>query len=96
MARKLHMTWVPEQRRWLKKFKGKLYAVSSKQLDRPETKDESAAAANRWWEAKQKEIETAPPTEADLQANAFKVWSMVQDWHALDEPSREKIVDSLV
>jgi integrase len=96
MARKLLMTWIPDSRRWIKKHKAKMYAVSCKQLDRPETKDESAAAANRWWEAKQKEIETAPPTEADLQANAFKVWSMVQDWQSLDEPSREKIVDSLV
>lgn len=73
-----------------------MYAVSCKQFDRPESKDESASAADKWWEAKQKEIEAAPPTEEDLKANAFKVWSMVQDWHALDEASREKIVDSLV
>jgi integrase len=90
------MTWISDSRRWIKKHKGKMYAVSCRQLGRPETKEGSAAAANRWWEAKQKEIETAPPTEADLQANAFKVWSMVQDWRSLDEPSREKIVDSLV
>lgn len=96
MARRTLMTWIPESRRWIKKHKGKMYAVSCKQLDRPETKEDSAAAANRWWENKQKEIETAPPTEEDLKANAFKVWSMVQDWQSLDEPSREKIVDSLV
>jgi integrase len=96
MARRLLMTWIPESRRWIKKHKGKMYAVSCKQLERPDTKEESAAAANRWWENKQKEIESAPPTEEELRANAFKVWSMVQDWQALDEPSREKIVDSLV
>jgi integrase len=96
MARRLLMTWIPESRRWIKKYKGKMYAVSCKQLDRPETREESVAAANRWWENKQKEIGIAPPTEADLRANAFKVWSMVQDWHTLDEPNREKIVDSLV
>src|SRR5579885_1682636 len=96
MARRLLMTWIPGSRRWIKKHKGKMYAVSCKQLDCPESKDESAAAANKWWENKQKEIESAPPTEEDLKANAFKVWSMVQDWHSLDEASREKIVDSLV
>jgi len=96
MARRILMTWIPNSRRWIKKHKGKMYAVSCKQLDCPETKDESATAANGWWEAKQKEIETAPPTEADIQANAFKVWSMVQDWGQLDETSREKLVDSLV
>ena len=31
-----------------------------------------------------------------MRANAFKVWSMVQDWSQLDEPSRQKNVDSLV
>src|SRR5437764_1208305 len=96
MARKLHMTWVPAGRRWIKKHKGRMYAVSCRQLDCPETKEGSAAAANGWWEKKRKEVEAAPPTEEDRRANAFKVWSMVQDWQALDEESREKLVDSLV
>ncbi|MFM7315444.1 MAG: tyrosine-type recombinase/integrase, partial [bacterium] len=54
------------------------------------------AAANDWWEARIQKIETAPPTEADLKANAFKVWEMVQNWSQIDEASRQKLVDSLV
>ena len=96
MARKFAMTWVPGQRRWLKKFKGKHYSVSCKQLKCPDSKEASAAAANAWREAKKKEIENAPPTEEDLRVNAFRVYSMVQDWAMLDEASREKVVDSLV
>src|SRR5262249_36883774 len=61
-----------------------------------ETKEASWKAANAWWEAKQQEIDNAPPTEADRRVNAFKVWSMVQDWGQLDEESREKLVDSLI
>lgn len=96
MARKLAMTWVPRQRRWLKKYKGKLYGVSCKQLKCPDTKEASAAAANAWWEAKQEEIDASPPTEEDLRLNAYRVWCMVQDWQNLDEENREKLVDSLV
>jgi integrase len=96
LARKLAMTWVPAGRRWVKKHRGKMYAVSCHQLGCPKTKEESAAKANSWWEAKEKEIASAPPTEVEVRANAFKVWSMVQDWSALDETSRETLVDSLV
>jgi integrase len=96
MARKAAMTWVPSGKRWLKKHLGKMYAVSCRQLQCPETREGSLAAANDWWEKKHKEIEAAPPSEADVRANAFKVWMMVQDWGQLDEASREKLVDSLV
>jgi integrase len=96
MARKLHMTWQASTRRWFKKHKGRVYAISCRQLGAEETKEGSAAAANAWWEAKLAEIENAPPTEQELRVNAFKVWSMVQDWQNLDDASREKLVDSLV
>ncbi len=73
MARKQLMTWVVGQRRWIKKHKGKMYAVSCKQLGRPDTKDESRDAANDWWQTREKEIEAAPPTEQDLRKpNAFR------------------------
>ena len=96
MARKLDMTWQASTRRWFKKHRGKMYTVSCRQLGCPDTKEGIAAAANAWWDAKLKEVEAAPPTEEDLKANAFKVWSMVQDWGQLDEASREKLVDSMV
>src|SRR5262245_32792200 len=96
VARRYLMTWHAPTRRWVKKFKGKMYFVSCRQLGTEETKEESAAAANAWWQAKQQEIEEAPPTEQDLRVNAFRVYSMVQDWEKLDEASREKLVDSLI
>jgi integrase len=99
MARKLEMTWMAPTRRWAKKYKGKMYFVSCKQLRCPETKEASAAAANAWWDEQKKKIDGAPPaepTEADRRVNAFKVWSMVEDWQVLDEPSREKLVDSIL
>ena len=96
MARKYEMTWQASTRRWFKKHRGNMYTVSCRQLGCRETKEESTAAANAWWGAKLKEIESAPPTEEDLRANAFKVWNMVQNWQQIDEASREKLVDSLV
>src|SRR5436190_8967083 len=99
MARKYAMTWMAPTRRWCKKYKRNMYFVSCRQLGRPETKEGSAQAANDWWEAKQKEIDgapPAPPTEEDRRANAAKVWAMVEDWKQLDEPSREKLVDTLL
>jgi integrase len=91
-----HMTWVASGRRWMKKYNGKWYAISCRKLGVPETKEASWKAANAWWEDQQRIADSAPPTEQDLRANALKVWSMVQDWQQLDEPSREKLVDSLV
>ena len=96
MAKKLHMTWVAVSRRWRKLYKGKWYSISCKQLGCAETKDASWKAANDWWEKERGLADTAPPTEEDRRVNAFKVWSMVQDWGQLDEGSREKLVDSLV
>jgi integrase len=90
------MTWEASTKRWFKKHGRRMYAISCKKLGCPPKKEESAAAANAWWEAKLKEIETAPPTEQDRRANAFKVWSMVQDWQQHDEESRERLVDSMV
>ena len=92
----LHMTWVASGRRWMKKHMGKWYAISCRKLGVADTKEASWKAANAWWEAKLKEIEASPPSEQDVRANAFKVWSMVQDWGQLDAASREKLVDSLV
>src|ERR1700737_4030637 len=96
MAKKLHMTWVAGSRRWRKLYKGKWYSISCKQLGTDETKEASWKAANEWWEEQQRLSDTAPPTEEEKRVNAFKVWSMVQDWSQLDEESREKLVDSLV
>jgi integrase len=96
MAKKLHMTWVAGSRRWRKLYKGRWYSISCRQLGTQETKEASWKAANQWWERERDLADTAPLTEEDRHINAFKVWSMVQDWGQLDEDSREKLVDSLV
>ncbi|HEV8060154.1 MAG TPA: hypothetical protein VGP68_09785 [Gemmataceae bacterium] len=96
MARIFQMTWQQSSRRWFKKWQGKVYAVSCRQLKAPDTKLGSHAAANAWWEAKLKELEGAPLSEEERRANGLKVWSMVRDWSQLDEEAREKLVDSLV
>jgi integrase len=96
VAKKLQMTWVASSRRWRKLYRGKWYSVSCKQLRTEDTKEASWKAANDWWEDEKRLADAAPPSEEDLRANAFRVWSMVQDWHQLDEASRERLVDSLV
>jgi integrase len=96
MAKRLHMTWVAGSRRWRKLYKGKWYSVSCRQLAVEGSKEASWKAANKWWEQTQGVTDSQPLTEQDLRANAFRVWSMVQDWKQLDEESREKLVDSLV
>lgn len=90
------MTWVAGSRRWRKCYKGKWYSVSCRQLNSDETKEASWKAANEWWEREQGLADAAPPTEQDRRANAFKVWSMVQDWERLDDASRERLVDALL
>ena len=50
------MTWSKSQRRWLKKFKGRMFSVSAKQLGCPPSREHSREAANTWWHAKQDEL----------------------------------------
>jgi hypothetical protein len=67
MAYRELMTWMESDQRWHKGYKGKRFAVSPRQLKKlgllpqnaAETKDANRAAANRWWEDKQKEIDDA-------------------------------------
>jgi hypothetical protein len=51
------MTWSKSQKRWLKKYRGKMYSVSPRQLGVAANKEASRAAANDWWTAKQKEVD---------------------------------------
>ena len=50
------MTWSVKQKRWFKKYRGKMYAVSPKALDCEATKEASKQNANAWWTKKQDEI----------------------------------------
>jgi hypothetical protein len=61
MPAKPKMTWDRRNRRWRKLYKGQRYVVSCRQLDAPETKEESYQKANDWWIAKQTEIDGHEP-----------------------------------
>jgi hypothetical protein len=60
MPPKEAMTWSPAQRRWFKKYRGKMVAVSCRQLGCPPSKVASRTAANTWWDAKKAELDTIP------------------------------------
>ncbi len=54
------MTWIPERRQWTKRYMGRRYYVSCRQLGiKPETKEASLHAANQWWRDKQAELDLA-------------------------------------
>jgi len=60
MAVKEHMGWVRSMNRWQKRYRGKLYTVSPRQLGiEPKTRSASREAANGWWEKKRTEIDRA-------------------------------------
>jgi integrase len=69
MPRNPDMTWVPSNRLWRKVYRGKVYAISCRQLRQQgyavseDTKTGSYLAANLWWSRKEDEIEAAqrPP-----------------------------------
>jgi integrase len=51
------MTWNEKRKGWIKKFQGKIYTVSCRQLGTLSSKSASAAAANAWWSKKQAELD---------------------------------------
>jgi integrase len=53
------MTWVPAQKRWTKRYRGRRYYVSVRQLGTVETKEASLQAANAWWRDKQADLDVA-------------------------------------
>lgn len=69
MPVKYEMSWEPTRRRWWKQYEGKRYVISCRQLAKwageyvPQTKEGSRPFANRWWIAKKREIDHAPPAD---------------------------------
>ena len=51
------MSWNKTQRRWFKKYRGKMYSVSPRQLEVECTKEGSRVAANAWWDRKQDDVD---------------------------------------
>ncbi len=57
MPRKELMSWNAREQRWHKRYRGKSYAVSPRKLHCDCSKSASLAAANKWWEQKQADID---------------------------------------
>ena len=53
------MYWNLPQKRWFKKYRGKMYAVSPRKLGCEPTKEASRQAANEWWAKKLAESDEA-------------------------------------
>lgn len=77
------MTWVPSQKRWLKKYRSRMYGVSPKQLNCPSTKDASRSAANAWWRAKQAQLDDqaeADKPHREAYEIAIKGYRDIRQW----------------
>jgi integrase len=59
VAIKCLMSWVKSRKGWMKEYRGRKYAVSCRQLGKPETKEDSYLAANAWWTARKAQIDAA-------------------------------------
>ncbi len=88
MATRELMGWRKKERRWAKKYRGKFYFVSCRQMGCPPTKAESCQLANEWWLKKQAEIDKAlgqakrhPAKIADYYATTLENWRLYAKWH---------------
>ena len=88
MASVCLMYWVAKQKRWMKEYRGKTYAVSCRQLKCPATKEESRQFANEWWQRKQEELDKAlgeskrhPAHITNYYADAIENWRLFSKWH---------------
>ena len=82
------MGWNKTAKRWFKKYRGTIYAVSPKQLGTEPTKEGSRQAANEWWTKKQAELDAAlgiakeHPTPVVNQYNyAIENHRLFAKWH---------------
>ena len=75
------MGWNTTQRRWFKKYLGRMDSVSPKQLKPPATKEQSRTAANDWWDAKQKEVDTALGKAKQRPAYVVKLYEQAMKHH---------------
>ena len=88
------MTWVPAQKRWIKKYQGTIYSVSCRQLQTPTTKEQSIHAANSWWERKQAELELTE--KADRHPRSNEIVEAMQRNSATPITTTEEVMGALV
>jgi integrase len=81
------MTWEPKPRRWRKIYKGKLFTVSCKELNAPETKEGSYQAANLWWQARRAGIDGIRPEHPHQ--DALDILNFRRDWSRQNDRAEE-------
>lgn len=59
MATVERMSWLATQKRWQRKYRGRTYRVSPRQLGCPATRSGSRDAANQWWERTEADADAA-------------------------------------
>ena len=77
------MYWNHTQKRWFKKYRGKMYAVSPRTLECDPTKEGSRQAANEWWTRKQAEIDEALGKAKRHPANLVQCYQEAIENHRL-------------
>ncbi len=77
------MSWIPKEKRWQKKYRGKRYAVSPRQLKTAPTKEASRQAANDWWDRKQREIDEALGVVKQHPVEVTRVYETAMENHRL-------------
>ena len=94
----LLMGWDKKSKRWYKRYRGKLYAVSPRKLGTKTTKEDSATAANQWWENKQDEIDKALASKRQHPDNllwaynhAIGQWKIFAKWQRLNGDIMEAV-----
>jgi integrase len=98
MARSYFMSWDGPRGRWVKMYKGQRFTVACSVLGVPPTKDQSYQAANRWWEAKKAEIDSAnrpaPLPMTPLEQTALAVFKPPEEWEDVIQTFRERGIDN--
>jgi hypothetical protein len=80
MARIYDITWNVKQHRWFKKYRGKQFAVSPKELGTEATKEASYRAANDWWRSKKAELDAQPASPREPADDAIELLTAKRDW----------------
>jgi integrase len=85
MAKKNLMGWIAKRQTWQKRYQGRLYLVSCRQLGCEDTPTRAASLdlANAWWIAKRAEIDGQPPPPKN-EYQRFVEWTKTQPPEEMD------------
>ena len=98
------MGWRKSEKRWVKKYRGRFYYVSARELGCEGTKEGSRVFANAWWEAKRKEVDEQlgqarkhPAPLVEHYQAAMENWRLFAKWHRrYGEPQRAEQAETFM